>query len=1361
MSAAVQTRILLVDDQPARLAALEALLAGFDATLVSVDSNEAALRALLREEFALVLLGVRPPATDAIETAERMRRDGRTQSIPIIFLAAGDAHDFPYERAYALGEVDHLAEPLNAPVLRARVGQWLALRRQGAELARLHSAAPAQPASSAEPAEPAEPAGGHASRLRLILDNLHDYAFIGTDTERRITEWEAGAQAVTGWSAAEAIGQSSDILFLPEDRAAGRPEEEAARARATGRSEDRRWHLRRDGRHFFADGMMIALREKGILRGYAKIMRDATAEHEAAEQLAASERALGESTERFARLLESSGEGIVGLDAGGRCTFLNAAGAACLGYAPGELAGQAVGRLLPAPSRGESGEPDHGLEEGALLAALSSGSVLRLDDARLLRKDGSVLPVACSVHPLATGAGPGGAVLTFTDISARQLAGRERERLVAQLRAAGERMRDIFYQAPAFMAVMRGPGMVFEMANQRFSNLVGRRPLLGKPLHAALPELAGQGLFELLDAVYRSGEAQEGSNVRLQLHTESGELDTYYVDFIYMALREPDGSVSGVLIHGIDVTDRTRANLLAVGQRGALELAVSDAPLDDVLDLLARTAEEYAGGAALAGIQLADAGGGLRHAAAPGLPDEFRAALDKLGMSPLGGAGGTAAWRAEPVDCPDIATDPLWERCRGPALAAGLAASRALPILSPAGGVLGAFSWYYRAGAARTARDESALALLANTASLVIGQRAEAAARQLAEERSHAILESMTDGFLAVDSSWRIGYANAAAERITGLDRSQLFGDVFWDLFPEWQGSSHEQACRRCAGERAATRTEAYLAAWGGWYEINCFPTPDGGIALYLRDESERRLAEEGVRRLAAVAEQSSDFIGIFAPDGAGLYLNPAGRAMAGLGLDADIRGARLLDLFSNDCRPFVRTDVLPALRGGEQKWEGELKFAARGTGDAVPVYFKGFAVHGADGAHLGLATITRDITEQKRAEDELRRVAADLSEADHRKSEFLATLAHELRNPLAPIRTGLDLLRMGAGNAAAAAATAGRVHEMMDRQLGQLIHLVDDLLDIARITRGRIELKKEPIDLKTAVSMAVESSAALIQAGNHQLQVTLPEEPLPLDADLTRLVQVLSNLLNNAAKYTPGGGRIALAAWREGPQAVVAVTDSGIGIAPDAIGSVFEMFTQVRSSLDRAQGGLGIGLSLVRRLVELHGGGVHAFSAGRGRGSTFTVRLPLRRGAGEVKDAAAGPAAQAPGRRLRVLVVDDNQDAAESLVALIEALGHATRMAHDGPSGLAAARAFQPDLAFLDIGLPGMNGHEVARAIRASSGALRDMMLVALTGWGAASDMTLSHQAGFDQHLTKPVSREALEQALATATGGGGPSGT
>jgi PAS domain S-box-containing protein len=524
-------------------------------------------------------------------------------------------------------------------------------------------------------------------------------------------------------------------------------------------------------------------------------------------------------------------------------------------------------------------------------------------------------------------------------------------------------------------------------------------------------------------------------------------------------------------------------------------------------------------------------------------------------------------------------------------------------------------------------------------------------------------------------------------------------------------------------------------------------------MALYFRDETDRRRAEEGIRRLAAVAEQSSDFIGIFTPDAGGIYLNPAGRRMAGLAADTNIAAWRMQDFFPREDRAFVRDQMMAALTGEQAEWEGELRLAQPDGREPIPVYFKGFAVRDANGQNIGLATITRDITAQKRSEDELRRVAADLSEADHRKSEFLATLAHELRNPLAPIRTGLDLLRMAPGDPKA----AERVHGMMDRQLGHLIHLVDDLLDIARITRGKIELKKEPVLLRTIVATAVETSTALIEAHGHRLSVELPLEPLELEADVTRMVQVLSNLLNNAAKYTPAGGHIALSAWREDGHAVIAVADSGIGIPPESIGSVFEMFTQVRGSLDRAQGGLGIGLSLVRRLVELHGGRVSAFRGGRGQGSTFTVRLPLRPGTPHAHALPTADGMPAGGRvdsPLRVLVVDDNLDAADSLVALLEVLGHTTTVAHDGVQALQVARGFVPDLVILDIGLPGMSGYDVAREIRRSA-ELRKVVLIALTGWGSESDQRQSQEAGFDQHLTKPVSLEALEQALAAAARG------
>jgi PAS domain S-box-containing protein len=1219
------TSILLVDDQPANLAVLEATLAGLADELVSVTSGEAALREVLARDFAVVLLDVRMPTMNGFELAELIRQHPRTQALPIIFLTAGDAEEFPIERAYALGAVDYMTKPLNITVLRAKTGVFIELHRKRSALARI----------------------------------------------------------------------------------------EEERHRAAIQSRD--------------------------------------------EQIARSEQQLGESRDRFSLLLASSGEGIFGLDQEGRCTFLNPAGAALLGYESGELEGRTLHELIR--ERGADGAADCRIE-----AAVRAGSALRVDEDVFLRRDGSPLPVAYSVYPMVIGGQTAGAVLTFTDITGRLEAQAERERLYREVQAASERMRDIFHRAPALMCVMSGPTHVVEMANQRFLELLGGRALAGQPLRSAMPELEGQDFIELIDRVYRSGEACEGSNARLLLRAGAprGGLDEHFLDFVCMALREPDGAVSGVLLHGVDVTERTRANALAVGQRGALELAVTDAPLGDVLDVLARTAEDVSGGAALASVQLASSDGQhLRHAAAPSLPLEFQLEADAIRIGPLSGAAGTAAWRAEAVASADIANDPLWDGWRELPLAHGLHGCRALPILAPSGAVLGTFSLYYRDTGHLAPQEEAALALLANTASLVIGQRHEAAERQAAEHRSRAILESMSEGFVAVDGEWRITYANGALEAVTRRRREDLVGGQFWDLFPELRGGAKEQALRRSFLERTRGRIEVFDEGEGRWFEINSFPMDSagadetfgtkGGLALYFRDETDRRRAEEGIRRLAAVAEQSSDFIGIFTPDAGGIYLNPAGRRMAGLSAGANIAAWRMLDFFPREDRNFVRDHMIAALTGAQAEWEGELRLAQPEEREPIPVYFKGFAVRDANGQNIGLATITRDITAQKSAEDELRRVAADLSEADHRKSEFLATLAHELRNPLAPIRTGLDLLRMGPSNPQAAA----RVHGMMDRQLGHLIHLVDDLLDIARITRGKIELKKEAVLLRAIVATAVETSTALIEAHRHTLAVELPAEPLELEADVTRMVQVLSNLLNNAAKYTPSGGRITLSAWREDGHAVIAVADSGIGIPPDAIGSVFEMFTQVRGSLDRAQGGLGIGLSLVRRLVELHGGRVSASSLGRGKGSTFTVRLPLRPGTPHAlaKAALTGmPEQNGAGEPLRVLVVDDNADAADSLVALLEALGHTAIVAHDGTDGLQAARAFLPDLVFLDIGLPGLSGHEVAREIRRTE-SLRQVVLIALTGWGAQSDQEQSQEAGFDQHLTKPVSLEALEQALAAAS--------
>jgi PAS domain S-box-containing protein len=394
------------------------------------------------------------------------------------------------------------------------------------------------------------------------------------------------------------------------------------------------------------------------------------------------------------------------------------------------------------------------------------------------------------------------------------------------------------------------------------------------------------------------------------------------------------------------------------------------------------------------------------------------------------------------------------------------------------------------------------------------------------------------------------------------------------------------------------------------------------------------------------------------------------------------------------------------------------------------------------------VALLFTDITERRRAELELRRLADGLAEEDRRKTEFLATLAHELRNPLAPIRSGLQLMRRAKGDPAA----LGRVQDIMDRQVDHLVHLVDDLLDVARITRGQIELKPDWIDLEDVVRAALDTSMPLIDAARHRLDLRLPATPVRLHADPVRLTQVVSNLLNNAAKYTPRGGAIVVAVERNEDQASIVVSDNGIGIPPEAIDSVFQMFTQVAHPAQRSQGGLGIGLSLVRSLVELHGGSITAASRGIDAGSVFTVRLPLAgqyRPALVPETAEAAPATAAAPAGLKVLVVDDNRDAADTLAALLGIMGHSAPVAADGYQALRMIASLHPDIVFLDIGMPGMSGHEVAQAVRADP-QFDDVRLVALTGWGGEADRARSSAAGFDAHLTKPATVTAIEETLA-----------
>ena len=606
--------------------------------------------------------------------------------------------------------------------------------------------------------------------------------------------------------------------------------------------------------------------------------------------------------------------------------------------------------------------------------------------------------------------------------------------------------------------------------------------------------------------------------------------------------------------------------------------------------------------------------------------------------------------------------------------------------------------------------------------------------------------------------SWRYERCNAAWERVTGKRRGEADGvlvtrtaeglELEWlDLFDRAVGSG--ASC-------SLTWRSADLES--RWMEIEAFALGGDRFGATFVDATERMRREAERARSDAELHSALDLLrSVFREAPAFLcvlrgpthvfqmanerYVQLAGhrqligRTVAEALPEVVEQGfIQLLDEVHADDKPFVGSDV-PIMLQPHAGAPLEQRF----------LDFVYMPLHDAHGKVWGTLCHGVDQTGRKRSEDRLRAVAEELSQADRRKSEFLATLAHELRNPLAPLRNGLQIMRIAPLDASAVT----RSREMMERQVSNLVRLVDDLMDVARISGGKIELRIERSDLRTALAAAVETASPAIEAQRHALSIDIPDESIPVDMDSTRIMQVIGNILTNAAKYTPPGGNIVLSARAIGGEAVVEVSDDGVGIPAEALRSVFDFFAQVCDSAAMSQGGLGIGLSLARRLAGLHGGSVSAESDGPGKGSRFTVRLPLAQPLERRSEAATLPEPEAPAPgRLRVLVVDDNLDAGDSLAMMVEIGGHEVALARDGASGLRAARAFRPDIAFLDIGMPGMDGHELAKALRAAP-ECSATTLVALTGWGAQADVERSMASGFDGHLVKPAQARDVERML------------
>jgi len=636
-------------------------------------------------------------------------------------------------------------------------------------------------------------------------------------------------------------------------------------------------------------------------------------------------------------------------------------------------------------------------------------------------------------------------------------------------------------------------------------------------------------------------------------------------------------------------------------------------------------------------------------------------------------------------------------------------------------------------------------------------------------------LDKIGDAVVTTDAQGRVTFMNPAAETLTGLELGPAHGRPFHEVVSLIDETTRRPArlplVRPAKGQaRGAVFHHVLLPDAGGERRIETTLEPlqdDGrsstGAVLVLRDVTESTRTERELRkseeRYRAFIEQSSEGIWrceldepvpVDLPEEEQVErffrhamlaeCNQVMARMYGLDSEAEILGARLGQLLPSAdvhnqryLRSFVQSGYrLTGAESHEVDAEGNPKVFLNNLTGVVE-----------DGRLVRVWGTQLDVTEQKRLEEELRRRAEELVGADRRKDQFLAMLAHELRNPLAPIRNAVELMRQ----VETVDPTFQPAREMVERQVKHLARLVDDLLDVSRINQGSIRLRKEVVSLDTILQRAVEGTRPLIESRGHELSVQLPPQSVRLEADPTRLEQVISNLLNNAAKYTMPGGRIWVAASREGDEAVIRVRDSGIGVPADVLERVFEPFVQSDGSLARSDGGLGVGLTLVRSLVEMHEGRVTASSPGLGQGSEFVIRLPVRVPA-DAALPAPEPAAAIGTRPLRVLVVEDNIDAAESLATLLRLWNHDVHVVHDGRTAIEEARLQQPEVVLLDIGLPGLDGYQVARRLRDELG-LDHTLLVAMTGYGQPEDRRRSQEAGIHHHFVKPVEPAVLRSLL------------
>jgi PAS domain S-box-containing protein len=625
------------------------------------------------------------------------------------------------------------------------------------------------------------------------------------------------------------------------------------------------------------------------------------------------------------------------------------------------------------------------------------------------------------------------------------------------------------------------------------------------------------------------------------------------------------------------------------------------------------------------------------------------------------------------------------------------------------------------------------------------------ALRQSEEHFAHLVAGVKDYAIFLLSPAGIVKTWNAGAERIAGYAAAEIIGQHFSKFYTEeaidsgWPEHELAAAAREGRFEDEGWRVRKDGSRLWSNVVITALNTPEGQLAGFLkitRDLTERKAAEETLR----LSEERFRLLIEGVKEYAIFMLDPDGHVMSWNRGAARIKGYAAHEIIGKHFSAFYTAEDMEA---GKPARELEI---ARQTGSVEDEGWRVkkdrslfwanvviTAIYDEDRKLVGYAKVTRDLTEKRKA--------AALEAEDRQKNEFLAMLAHELRNPLAPISNGLHLLKLGELDP----STMQQTTAMMERQVDHLVHLVDDLLDVSRVITGKLAFKQEPVELADAVKRAVEASQSTIDARGHELMLSVPARPIVVDADVHRLAQVITNLLENAAKYTEKPSQIWLSVERDADEAVIRVRDTGIGIAPELLPRVFNLFVQADHSLDRTKGGLGIGLNVVKRIVEMHGGSVAVASGGPGQGSQFTVRLPISHetvAAPEPKSSHRREQPKAPSRK--ILVVDDNVDAAVTISALLKKWGHQVQAVYSGQSALEAVHNFRPEIILLDIGLPGMSGYDVAKNLRAEPAA-QGVIIAALTGYGQEADRKRSWESGFDYHLTKPPDPHILESLLAS----------